>query len=355
MAFDVSDALNSVDCIDELMPGTALLNDQYRVTRFLASGGFGITYVAKDALDRDIALKECFVEAFCKRSQARVVTRSEHHRALLQRALGDFRQEARVLARMSHPNIVRIRQYFEENDTAYMALDFVHGHDLFEIIDEKRMFLTMGQVVDMARKLLSAVATVHANGYVHCDISPDNISVTRMGEPVLLDFGSARPLVDGMAPRHSEFTCVKDGYSPHELYETAGACGAYSDIYALAATLYYVITGRVPVDSSTRLRTILNDKPDPLKPLAGSVAGYPRAFLASIDRALSVEPSARFQSVEAWMQAMDGVEAGEAGVPQPTHPATPLRCLANRDRGAADRTVVLMRRATPQAASRQAI
>lgn len=344
MAFDVSDALGPVDCIDELLPGTCLLNGQYRITRFLASGGFGITYLAKDGLDRDVVLKECFVEAFCKRSQSAVRTRSEAHRAHLQRAVSDFRREAQTLATLTHPNIVRVHQYFEENNTAYMALDYVAGHDLFEIVEEGRMTLTPDQIQALARKLVSAVAHLHDRGLVHCDISPDNIAVTPAGEPVLLDFGSARPLVNGIAEKQAGFTCVKDGYSPHEMYEEAGVCGRYSDIYALAATLYFAITGRAPADSATRLRALLADKPDPLHPLLGEVEGYAPGFLASIDRALSVEPAARFRHAQDWLLALARPE--EAPAPKPATRPAAAGPAPTRDPVIRDRNVVLLRRLT---------
>lgn len=350
MAFDNSDQPGKADCIDELLPGTALLAGQYRVTRFLSSGGFGITYLAKDGLDRDVVLKECFVEAICKRQQSRVLTRSESHRAHLQRAVADFTQEARTVASLSHPNIVRIHQYFQENDTAYMALDYIVGHDLFEVIDDRKMSLAPDQIVSIARKLISAVAHIHDRGLVHCDISPDNVCLTRSGEPVLIDFGAARSLVGAVAQKRSAFTLVKDGYSPHELYESAGSCGTYTDVYALAATLYYAITGTAPIDSETRLRTILAERPDPLQPLAGSFDGYPPGFLASIDKALAVEPFARFRSAQDWL---DALARPQPTVVVPRHPLRPTD-LAVRDATTRDRSVVLMRRmAMPAGPGRQ--
>lgn len=353
MAFDVSDSVRSVDCIDELLPGTRLLNGQYRVTRFLSSGGFGITYLAKDGLDRDVVLKECFVESFCTRAQAKVQTRSEHHRANLLRAIADFAQEARTLAGLSHPNIVRVQQHFQENDTAYMVLDYVQGHDLFEVIDEKKMVLTPGQIVAMTRKLVSAIAHVHDRGLVHCDVSPDNICVSPTGEPTLIDFGAARPLVGGIGQKQSAFTLVKDGYSPHELYESAGTCGRYTDIYALGASLYFAITGHAPVDSETRLRAVLADKPDPLPPLATLAEGYPPGFLATIDKAMALEPSARYRSAQDWLMALSQAQAPSAA-PVSAARVIPSREVVSRNPDTRDRNVVLMRR-TPAAAPRTAL
>ncbi len=344
MAFDrLSETASDTDCVDELLPGTTLLLGQYRISRFLSSGGFGITYVAKDGLNRDVVLKECFVEAFCSRTLTSVQARSDQNRAHLHQALASFTEEARILASLSHPNIVGIRQLFEENDTAYMALDFVVGHDLIEIVDEKKMSLSADQIVGLAAKLISAVGHVHDQQLLHCDISPDNICVTSTGEPVLIDFGAARKVVNGVAQKHSGFTLVKDGYSPHELYATNGVCTPSSDLYALAASLYYAVSGRVPVDSETRLRAMIDYRADPLPPLVGTAAGYPPGFLASIDKAMAVEPASRFQSAEDWLRALTQPQVIRAEAPRP--PVRPAVVVAlNTPPETRDRNVVLLRR-----------
>jgi serine/threonine protein kinase len=341
MAFDrLSGSASETECIDELLPGTFLLQGQYRISRFLNSGGFGITYIGRDSLLRDVVVKECFVEAFCARNQSTVQPRSDLARPHLQRAIASFREEARILALMSHPNIVRIHQLFEENGTSYMALDYVTGHDLVEIVDEKKAILTPAQIVKMAERLISALSHIHDRQHVHCDVSPDNICVSPTGEPVLIDFGAARRMVDGVAQKHAGFSLVKDGYSPPELYQTNGAVGPESDIYALAASLYYAITGKAPVDGETRLRALVADRPDPLITLAGVIPGYPPGFLATIDKAMSVEPSARFRAAKAWLRAMATPPVAVARPERPPLYATPAPTQATRDRN-----VVLLRRA----------
>jgi serine/threonine protein kinase len=340
MAFDrLSGSHSETDCVDELLAGTPLLHGQYRIARFLNSGGFGITYIARDALNRDVVVKECFVEAFCTRNQNAVQPRSDQARPHLQRALASFAEEARILAMMNHPNIVRIHQLFSENGTSYMALDYVTGHDLVEIVDEKKSILTPGQIVRIAERLISALSHIHDRNLIHCDVSPDNICVAPTGEPVLIDFGAARHVVDGVVQRHGGFSLVKDGYSPPELYQTNGICGVQSDIYALAASLYYAITGRAPVDGETRLRALIADRPDPLITLAGVVPGYPPGFLATIDKAMSVEPGERFTTAKAWLRSM-------ATPPAPQ--AKPLRQALFPNQAAPapetrDRNVVLLR------------
>ena len=123
--------------VDELKPGTKLMLGQYTIEDFLAAGGFGITYLAKDSLDRRVVIKECFPGSFCRRQNHSVTPRSRAHQNELKSIVRMFSQEAMSLAKANHPNIVGVHQVFEENNTAYMALDYVHGRDLLEILQEE--------------------------------------------------------------------------------------------------------------------------------------------------------------------------------------------------------------------------
>lgn len=323
MAFDTSEPLAQTDFGDELLPGTTLFHGTYKITRFINSGGFGITYLAQDSLGRDVVIKECFSSTFCRRAQTRVRARSQGTREHMSRIVKSFLNEAQSLARLKHPNIVGVHQVFEDNDTAYMALDYIKGHDLLEIIDEKRAELSSDQIVRMTGKLIAAVGYIHDNQLLHCDISPDNIFLTPTGEPILIDFGAARRTATGAAEKYSGLSVVKDGYSPHELYTAGGNSGPWSDLYALAASLYNAIRGEPPVNCQARLAALAEKRADPLQPLAGSVAGYPVGFLETIDRAMAVMPAARFQTAAEWQKALPQTEAR------------------------ADRKVVLVRRVVP--------
>ena len=330
MAFDTADTLTRSAYSDELLPGTSLFHGQYRITRFINSGGFGITYLAKDSLDRDVVIKECFSSSFCRRTDSRVRARSQGTRDQMQRIVKSFLNEARSLALLTHPNIVGVHQVFEDNDTAYMAMDHIKGHDLLEIIDEGKRVLTPDLIVTMAAKLVSAIGYIHGRGLLHCDISPDNIFLTPEGEPILIDFGAARRSAVGEAQKYSGLSVVKDGYSPHELYTAAGNSGLWSDIYSLGASLYHAITGEAPKDCQSRLSALAEKRPDPCRPLAGRVAGYPAGFLESIDRAMAVVATGRFQSAAEW----------QLKLPQPEPK---------------DRKVVLLRRLVPTVAPGEAV
>lgn len=299
---------DDVGASSELPAGMWLFHGQYRVGAFLNSGGFGLTYLAQDGLGRDVVLKECFVPAFNRRCQTRVTPRQDSNPDHLQKIMRSFQNEARMLARLSHPNIVHVHQVFEDNGTAYMALEYIKGHDLLEIVEEGHVLLTPGKIVTMACKLVSAVAHVHEKQLLHCDISPDNVCVRSDGEPVLIDFGSARSFVPGVTGHHGGFSMVKDGYSPPELYDAEGPCGPQSDIYALGATLYHAISGSAPVDGQTRQSCRTEVRPDPLRPLAGRFAGYPPGFLESIDKAMAVQPAGRHASAQGWLRLLTPVE-----------------------------------------------
>ncbi|MFP5479109.1 MAG: protein kinase domain-containing protein [Alphaproteobacteria bacterium] len=289
------------DLVDELQPGTKLLKGQYTITRFLNSGGFGITYLAKDSLDRDVVIKECFPAAFCRRSKSLVAARSRAHSAELRSVVQLFVKEARNLAKIVHPNIVAVHQVFEDNGTAYMAIDYVDGMDLQQIIDGFGPRPGPAEIVSITEKLLIAVGFVHEKDMLHRDISPDNILLDKSGEPVLIDFGAAREQASQKSRAMSALRVVKDGYSPQEFYIAGSEQGPWSDLYALGATLYHLISDEAPVNGQARLAALADEKPDPYKPLAGRFEGYPPGFLEAIDRALNTLPKQRVQSAKEWL------------------------------------------------------
>jgi serine/threonine protein kinase len=301
MAFDTSDTLNRSTYVDELQPGTSLFHGQYRIVRYINSGGFGITYLAKDSLDRDVVIKECFPSSVCRRSKVMVAARSRAHTAELRSVVQLFVREARNLAKIVHPNIVAVHQVFEDNGTAYMAIDFIDGLDLQQIIDGEGAPLTQQHIVEITVKLLKAVGFIHDHDMLHRDISPDNVLIDKKGEPILIDFGAAREKASQSNRAMSALRVVKDGYSPQEFYIAGSEQGPWSDLYALGATLYHVISGEAPVNGQARLAALAEDRPDPYLPLKGRFAGYPAGFLEAIDRAMCTLPKQRLQSAAEWL------------------------------------------------------
>ncbi|MCU9847898.1 serine/threonine protein kinase [Defluviimonas sp. WL0024] len=300
------------DFVDELSAGTKLLNGQYTISRFLNHGGFGITYLAKDSLDRDVVIKECFPGAFCRRSNTIVGARSRAHQAEFRSIVRLFVQEARNLSKLAHPNIVGVHQVFEDNDTAYMAIDYVNGRDLLAIIEDPEVEFAPTRIVSITRRLLDAVAFVHASGLLHRDIAPDNILINGAGEPILIDFGAAREEATRASRALSALRVVKDGYSPQEFYIAGSEQGPWSDLYALGASIYHAIAGEAPANSQVRLAAIAESKPDPYVPLAGRFPGYPEGFLGSVDHAMNVLPRNRIQSAGDWLSLLDGAAVASA-------------------------------------------
>ncbi len=290
---------------DELQPGTTLLHGQYTIDRYLSSGGFGVTYLARDSLDRMVVIKECFPSAMCCRNDRTVRVRSRSNQQDFEKIVTLFGREARALAKLAHPNIVGVHQVFEDNDTSYMALDYIEGRELLDVIEQARSALGPAEVKALLMRMLSAVAYIHDRDILHRDISPDNILIDTRGEPILIDFGAAREQATRASRVLSSLHTVKDGYSPQEFYLAGGKQFPSSDLYALAATFHHVLTGEAPVNSQLRLAAIAEKRPDPYVPLAARVKGYDRHFLDAIDKALSVFPKDRLQSAAEWVEMID--------------------------------------------------
>ena len=299
---------------DDLKPGTQLLGGHYIIEGFLNSGGFGITYLAKDSLDRTVVIKECFPNALCRRSTSLVRARSRKHQGDLRSFVDSFVAEAKSLARLVHPNIVGVHQVFEDNDTAYMAIDYIDGRDLHDILDSTDQAFAPEQIVAMLKKMLSAVEFIHQVGILHRDISPDNILIDKTGNPILIDFGAASEQVVRATRVLTGRRVIKEGYSPQEFYLTGAEQSPASDLYSLGATFYHVITGQAPPESQRRLARVAEGEADPYQPLAGRFPGYPPGFLESIDKAVRVMPRDRIQSAGDWL---DWIRIGEEGGPLP--------------------------------------
>jgi len=284
---------------DELKPGTELLRGQYRISRMLSSGGFGITYLATDSLDRPVVIKECFPRSMCLRRGGHVRARTKSTVTEFETIVQLFVVEARRLAKLVHPNIVGVHQVFEDNATAYMALDLVRGRELLSLAEAGRP--DPETVKAMLLKLLDAVEHIHKRNILHRDIAPDNILVTEEGEPILIDFGAARDQAIRGTRLLSSLHTVKDGYSPYEFYVAGNSQGPYSDLYALAATFYHLITGAAPPDSQSRVAAVAEGRNDPFVPLSTHEHPFDRHFVGAMNDALALFPKDRLQSAEDWV------------------------------------------------------
>lgn len=292
---------------DELEPGHELMHGQYVIEAFLNAGGFGITYIARDSLGRKVVIKECFPGSFCRRSTSEAVQpRSRAHQRELSKIVDGFVREAHSLAKLSHPNIVGVHHVFEECNTAYMALDFIEGKDLLDMIENPTEPLDPEKVEKILRQILSAMQHIHGQSLLHRDISPDNIIVRPNGEPVLIDFGAAREDEGPKSRPLSALRVVKDGYSPQEFYIAGSRQGPFSDLYAIGATFYHLITGELPANSQARLAAIASGEKDVYDPVANRMPEYSDRFLRAIDKAMQILPKDRLQTADEWLQLLDG-------------------------------------------------
>ena len=301
---------------DALKPGTELLHGQFRIEKFLNAGGFGMTYLARDSLDRIVVIKECFPSSMCCRQKGNVMARSRQHQAEFDAVVKHFGAEARRLSKLQHPHIVGIHQVFEDNLTAYMALDFVRGRDLLDTIEDPKMKLHPRDVKDILLRCLEAVHYIHTNDVLHRDISPDNILIDGKGNPVLIDFGAAKEEATRASRALSALHVVKDGYSPHEFYIAGSTQDASSDLYSLGATFYHVLTGEAPPDSQARVSAIAADRPDPYRPVSGNFPQFEDSFLHAVDKALSVFPPDRIQTAREWIELVDTERRRSAAIAQ---------------------------------------
>jgi serine/threonine protein kinase/HAMP domain-containing protein len=271
---------------------------EYRVDKVLGQGGFGITYLASDVnLNAKVAIKEYLPEQFASRTiDITVAPRSANDEEFYEKGLENYLVEARTLATFRHPHIVRVARFFEANNTAYMVLEYERGESL-KSWWRNHAELAENDLLLLLRPLLDGLAVVHESGFLHRDIKPDNIYVRDTdGTLVLLDFGAARHTSE---QRTEENNFVTPGYGPIEQY-VMGEQGPWTDIYALGATLYWMVSGKKPIEAPDRMVD-----PDPLKPAVEVGKGrYSHEFLSAIDWALKPETQDRPRDVAAFRKAL---------------------------------------------------
>ena len=285
--------MTSADHPDALPGGHRV--QEYEFLSVLGVGGFGITYLAKDTLlNRKVAIKEYLPRDFAIRTadhsvRPRSSPESENYTWGLER----FLDEARTLAQLNHPGIIRVYKYFEAHGSGYIVMEYVEGETLSERLRHENT-LDESQLMAILNPLIEGLEQVHAAGYLHRDITPKNILLRKDGSPVLIDFGSARQV---LGVRSRSVTAVATaGYAPLEQYSTRGRQqGPWTDIYGLSAVAYRCITGIAPKDATERAQ---GEVLTPASKLAKDQ--YAKDLLTAIDRGLSIKVEDRPKNLKTW-------------------------------------------------------
>lgn len=243
-------------------PGT-ILHDRYIIGKILGFGGFGITYIGWDGkLEQKVAIKEYLPGEFSTRmpGQSQVTVFNGEKSEQFHDGLKKFIDEAKRLAKFQNePGIVKIFDSFEENETAYIIMEYLDGETLTGYLKREKT-IPEDQAVNMLMPVMNSLQSVHAEGLLHRDIAPDNIFLTKTGEVKLIDFGASRYATTSHS--RSLTVIIKPGFSPEEQYRSRGDQGPYTDVYAIAATLYKMITGKTPPDAMERRAKYENQNKD---------------------------------------------------------------------------------------------
>ncbi len=285
-----------------LEAGTRL--GEFEVTKTIGEGGFGIVYLAWDhSLDRKVALKEYMPTSLAYRAgPTDIKPRSERHRETFEAGLKSFINEAKLLAQFDHPSLLKVYRFWEANGTAYMVMPFLEGATVRDTVRSMGSPPPESWILGLLAPLFDALSMLHASQIYHRDIAPDNVLLMAdTGRPLLLDFGAARRVIGDMTQALTAI--LKPGYAPVEQYADMPGLkqGPWTDVYALAAVVHWMIMSKTPPPSVGRLFD------DPYVPLAQSAAGrYSDAFLRAIDHGLAVMPEKRTPSIEAMRAELFG-------------------------------------------------
>jgi len=324
----------------QLAAGTLLKDGEYRIDNFIGQGGFGITYkgtwftevkgpLGTITAQLPVALKEFFFEDYCSRNDdTRTISiHSSTGKDLFARFKEKLKKEADILSHLIHPNIVKVLEVFEENNTAYMVMDYIEGESLKEVLTRDKQ-ISVPVAIDYVKQIGSALTTVHNKNILHLDVKPSNIIIAkRDGRPMLIDFGISKRYNTSNGETSTTPLGRSKGYAPIEQYFDKGASefAPSLDVYALGATLYHTVTGEVPVEANER---VIND----LKPPSELNTAVPPYLENVLYKAMELKKEKRYQTVAAFTKELDPEEADrtEIFIPIPTEtvPATASEIVA---------------------------
>ncbi|WP_417050807.1 protein kinase domain-containing protein [Dysosmobacter welbionis] len=290
-----------------LRAGT-VLNDRYIVGRVLGQGGFGITYLALDTqLNAKVAIKEFMPNDIATRIGTTVSVAMDTKSGEFAYGAERFQEEARTLAKfIGNPNIAAVTSYFDENDTSYFVMDYIEGISFKTYIANHGGKISVEETLNVMIPVLRALTAVHAEGFIHRDVTPDNIYITKDGMVKLLDFGSARYSIGDKSK--SLDVILKVGYAPKEQYIRRSRQGPFTDVYSCAACFYAAITGFLPPESLERMDH------DELVPVSQCGIEIPEYLDKAILKGLAVQPEDRFQNAQEFLDAIESQQVVEVPV-----------------------------------------
>jgi len=296
----------------ELKTGSQLQNGKYILEKKIGEGGFGITYkgiwkmevpnpLGKTVIEYPVAIKEFFLGDYCSRNDetGEILTKSDAGLELFVRFKEKLKKEAAILLKLDHPNIVNVSEVFEENNTAYMVMEFIDGGNLKDLIYKGE--LTINDSLRYIKQIAEALEYIHSHNIIHLDVKPANILIDKAGNAKLIDFGIAKQYTDsGQQTQALTVATFSKAYSPVEQYAVnrKEKYGAYTDVYSLGATLYHCLTGEIPVEAASRLSEDLTP-PSRLNP------DIPTHIEKAILKAMELKHKDRFPVISQFLDALN--------------------------------------------------
>lgn len=292
---------NTVEIPPYHLPPFSILAGKYLLGMAIGEGGFGITYIGMDLnLEIRVAIKEYYPNGCVTRDRTdsnTVLSYSSSMKEVFETGREKFINEARLLAKCNAlPEIVSVKDFFRENHTAYIVMEYINGITLKSYLKQNDNHISVQKTLQMMQPVIHSLAKVHDMNLIHRDISPDNIMICKDGSVKILDFGGARDYV--FSSGKSLSIMLKPGYTPEEQYRTHGDQGPWTDVYALCATMYRCITGTVPPESLDRIYK------ESLLPISQFTSDCPPTVAQAIEKGMNLYPKDRFQSMQELYSAL---------------------------------------------------
>ncbi|MGZ4969178.1 MAG: serine/threonine protein kinase [Methylobacter sp.] len=280
---------------------TGTIIDQYVIERELAHGGFSSVYLARQISDQvQVAIKEYLPRKFAHRTWNNVVVaNSEEAAALFKRGRVLFFEEAKVLSKLKHPNIVEVIGFFKANSTVYMVMTYDYGVTLDKLLHNKSLTVSEDFLLTLFNSLLAGLGHIHSQQFIHLDIKPSNILVRPGNDALLLDFGAIQSFPKSQIGKQSKI--LTKGFSPIEQHDLGTQLGPWTDIYAVGASMRNCLENKIPVPAQNRVQH------DTLVPAVKAFKRkFPEHLLKAVDWAMALQPENRPQSVAELQRALAG-------------------------------------------------